>query len=178
MAKLVATLGTSPGGVLETFLYLIKQGVEIDEIRVITTTNPEVEKAWKIVKIMFICCVKEKYPNVIISKHPVEMDDINNEEDLIKFKNFIEKQIGEGDYVDITGGRKGMSVAAALAAKKKGAKITTSIISQDSYREINNRIRELKNIPELQDRAQCVGEIKNTYCNLISDKANTILFDI
>ncbi|WP_338602198.1 CRISPR-associated ring nuclease Crn1 [Sulfolobus tengchongensis] len=178
MVKLVATLGTSPGGILETFLYLIRKGENIEEIRVITTTNPEVEKAWKIVKLMFVCCIQEKFPKVEISKHPLDIEDVYTEEDLKKVKKFVEEQLNEGDYLDITGGRKSISVAASLAAKKKGARIITSIISQENYREINNKIREIKNIVEINNRSECSEELKKEYCRLIVENARTIEFEI
>ncbi|AOL16707.1 hypothetical protein BFU36_08320 [Sulfolobus sp. A20] len=178
MPKLVSTLGTSPGGVLETFEYLMKNGVQITEIRVITTKNPEVEKAWRILNVLFLCCVKQKYPKVEIAKYQIDIDDINNEDDLRKFKEFIEGHLQPDDYMDITGGRKGMSVAAALAAKAVGAKIITSIISQQSYRSINDKIRNLTNIPELKRREECNEQLEKDYCELISKDAKTIVFDI
>ncbi|TRM87002.1 hypothetical protein DJ521_04420 [Sulfolobus sp. E3] len=178
MPKLVSTLGTSPGGVLETFEYLMKNGVQITEIRVITTKNPEVEKAWRILNVLFLCCVKQKYPKVEIAKYQIDIDDINNEDDLRKFKEFIEGHLQPDDYMDIKGGRKGMSVAAALAAKAVGAKIITSIISQQSYRSINDKIRNLTNIPELKRREECNEQLEKDYCELISKDAKTIVFDI
>ncbi|AAY80420.1 CRISPR-associated ring nuclease Crn1 [Sulfolobus acidocaldarius] len=178
MTKLVATLGTSPGGILETFLYLAKNGVDINEIRVITTRDPEVEKAWKIVKLMFVCCLKERFSKVEIIQFPVSINDINTEQDLKDFKAFVNNHISSEDYVDITGGRKGMSVAAALAAKSKGAKIVTSIIPQDEYRRINDLIKQLKDIPEIKDTRDCRQDLKNTYCSLISSNARTIIFEI
>ncbi len=178
MPKLVSTLGTSPGGVLETFEYLVKKGVEITEIRVITTRNPEVDKAWRILNILFLCCLKEKYPKVEIAKYQIDIDDINSEDDLRKFKEFIQGHLQPHDYMDITGGRKGMSVAAALAAKAAGALIVTSIISQQSYRTINDKIRNFTNVPELKSRAECNEQLKRDYCELISKDAKTIIFDI
>ncbi|QXJ29365.1 CRISPR-associated protein, Csx12 family [Saccharolobus shibatae B12] len=178
MVKLVATLGTSPGGVIESFLYLVRKGQNIDEIRVVTTTNAEVKKAWKIVRLMFICCIQEKFPKVEISEHPLDIEDIYSEEDLKKVKEFIEKQLNEGDYLDITGGRKSMSVAAALAAKNRGAKIITSIISQDDYNRISKRVRELKDIVEIKNRSECSEQIRETYCSLIVQNARTIEFEI
>ncbi|QGA54160.1 hypothetical protein GFS03_06035 [Sulfolobus sp. E5-1-F] len=178
MVKLVATLGTSPGGVIETFLYLVRKGETIDEIRVVTTSNAEVKKAWKIIRLMFICCIQEKFPKVEISEHPLDIEDIYSEEDLKKVRDFVKKQLNEGDYLDITGGRKSMSIAAALAAKSKGAKIVTSIISQDDYNRISKRIRELKDVVEIKNRSECNEQIKETYCSLIVQNARTIEFEI
>nr|7YGL_A Chain A, CRISPR system ring nuclease SSO2081 [Saccharolobus solfataricus P2]7YGL_B Chain B, CRISPR system ring nuclease SSO2081 [Saccharolobus solfataricus P2] len=178
MVKLVATLGTAPGGVIESFLYLVKKGENIDEVRVVTTSNAEVKKAWRIVRLMFVCCIQEKFPKVEISEHPLDIEDIYSEDDLRKVREFVEKQLGEGDYLDITGGRKSMSVAAALAAKNKGVKIITSIIPQDDYNKISKKVRELKEIPEIKNRGECRQEMKETYCSLIVQDARSIEFEI
>ncbi|TRM81652.1 hypothetical protein DJ524_03325, partial [Sulfolobus sp. D5] len=63
-------------------------------------------------------------------------------------------------------------------AKAVGAKIITSIISQQSYRSINDKIRNLTNIPELKRREECNEQLEKDYCELISKDAKTIVFDI
>jgi len=63
MVKLIATLGTSPGGIFETYTNLINgtyesenpTKIEIQDVYIIRTKDKEVELAWKLVKALFIC---------------------------------------------------------------------------------------------------------------------------
>ncbi|ADB86225.1 hypothetical protein [Saccharolobus islandicus] len=82
MVKLVATLGTSPWRAIESFLYLVRKGENIDEVRLVTASNAEAKKAWKMLRLMFVCCIQDKFPKVEISEHPLDIEDIYTEDDL------------------------------------------------------------------------------------------------
>ncbi|MCY0859827.1 MAG: CRISPR-associated ring nuclease Crn1 [Sulfolobaceae archaeon] len=170
MAKLVATLGTSPGGIVETFLHLRESDSSLNDIVVITTSDPSTRKAYDILLNIFQCCVKVNYPQVMLSKIEMPFQDITSSEDLEEFYNKIKGVINEGDYVDITGGRKAMSAVAAMAAAKKGARVFTTIIPQSDYTIINNKVKEL------EDKVieKCDEALKGIYCSLISKNARTI----
>ncbi|NON62270.1 CRISPR-associated ring nuclease Crn1 [Acidianus sp. RZ1] len=178
MAKLIATLGTSPGGVVETFNFLVKEmNEEITDIYIITTEDKSVKKAWEVVKILFTCCVKQEFPQIQIAEIPSGIRDIESPEDLRRFMETLSGKIEKNDFVDITGGRKGMSVAVALMAREAEAKIITSIIPQSEYKEINERLSKISNIPQINE-TNCPETLKEDYCNMISKNAKTILFDL
>ncbi|MEW9492173.1 MAG: CRISPR-associated ring nuclease Crn1 [Candidatus Aramenus sulfurataquae] len=188
MTKLVCTLGTSPGGIFETYKNLRGGNYEVDktianatpieinEVYVIRTSDKAVEFAWKLVKAIFACC-REKGDEVTIADIPIPIQDITSPNDFKKFKNAILPKISVGDYVDFTGGRKAMSVAAALSAREVGAHVVTTIIPQGEYSGISKIIEELKGKEDLVERAgngDCES-IRDTICKLISNEAKTIM---
>jgi hypothetical protein len=183
MVKLVSILGTSPGGIFETFSNLLTGNyssesgkgtpVEIREVYIIRTNHPQVTNAWNLLKNIFLCCGVSEHS---LSDIVLDMDDIKSPEDYVKFRKEVLGRLNPGDYVDFTGGRKAMSAAAAIAAIKAGAHLVTTVIEQSDY----NRIQELiKAAPSgststLSDRGQC-GSVKNYLCSLISKQSKTIL---
>jgi len=188
MTNLVCTLGTSPGGIFETYKNLRGGNYEanedagkasstkINEVYVIRTSDKAVEFAWKLVKAIFACC-REKDDEVIIADIPISIQDITSPNDFKKFKKEILSRISVGDYVDFTGGRKAMSVAAALSAREVGAHVVTTIIPQGEYNRISKIIEELKGKEDLVERAgngDCES-IRDTICKLISNEAKTIV---
>ena len=48
----------------------------------------------------------------------------------------VKGKIGRGDFVDVTGGRKVMSIALALAAMRAGARVITTVIPQEEYSRV------------------------------------------
>jgi len=190
MVKLIATLGTSPGGVFETFLNLSSgkynceecspKPINIDEVYVVTTRDPQVELAWNIVKVLFICCTQSVTK---LNKVPVDINDITSPKEYREFVNVLEKFVNEGDYVDFTGGRKSMSVAAVIVAKSKKANIVTTIIPQQDYNRISDEIKRINKeelesyVKNLDSRSKCIEKFNNVICRLASQNAVTILFD-
>jgi CRISPR-associated protein Csx14 len=176
MVKLVATLGTSPGGVFETYMNL-KSGnyggepVDIKEVYIIRTSDKAVELAWKLVKAIFVCCGSKE---VEIADIPLPINDIVTKEDYEIFRKGLQGKISKGDYVDFTGGRKAMSVAAAINAIRNSAYVVTTIIPQNEYNRIQNLIKQLKE-EEIDEagKGKCVN--KEKFCELISKDARTIL---
>jgi CRISPR-associated protein Csx14 len=184
MTKLVSTLGTSPGGIFETYVNLRKgkyegdevKAIDIKEVYVIRTLDKSVEFAWKLVKSIFACC-KEKGDEVTIADIPISIQDINSPDDFKKFKKEICSRINVGDYVDFTGGRKAMSVAAALSAREVKAHVVTTIIPQNEYNRISEIIKELRGKEDLVEKAgngNCES-IRDTICKLVSNEAKTVL---
>lgn len=182
MVKLVCTLGTSPGGIFETFMNLRKGNyeaenpilVDIDEVYVIRTSDETVQFAWKLIKAIFACCER---PAVKITDIPVDIQDIYSKDDFKKFKDKLSSVVGPKDYVDFTGGRKAMSVAAVLVAREAKAHVVTTIIPQNEYNRISSIIKELQGQKDLVEKAgsgNCDG-IKEKICNLVSKDARTIL---
>ncbi|QKR00683.1 CRISPR-associated protein [Metallosphaera tengchongensis] len=182
MAKLIATLGTSPGGVFETYVNLTSGNYEgenavpadITEVYVIRTTDKSVEFAWKLVKAIFACCKGE---GVNLADIPIPIQDINSTQDFKVFKSGVLSRISVGDYVDFTGGRKAMGVAAALSARERGAHVLTTIIPQGEYNRISEEIKGLtskENLVEMAGKGNC-SEVKDVICRLVSKNARTVL---
>ncbi|MFP3064814.1 MAG: CRISPR-associated ring nuclease Crn1 [Sulfolobus sp.] len=179
MVKLISTLGTSPGGVFESYLNLINGKyeaenpikVEIDTVYIIRTKDPEVEFAWKLVKAVFACCGGR---NVTVADIPLPITDIFSRDDYLTFLRNVKDKISKEDYVDITGGRKAMSVAAAIAARYRNANILTTIIPQNEYNRIQQLIKGFKEKKEVIEKS-ANGECSKEVCELISKEARTIL---
>jgi CRISPR-associated protein Csx14 len=180
MARLIATLGTSPGGIFESYKNLIEgnyegdnvEKVNIDEVYIIRTSDKAVEFAWKLVKAIFACCGAK---GVHVYDIPLSISDINNRQDFLMFKREVESKINEGDFVDITGGRKSMSVAAAISAIKRKARTITTIVPQAEYNKVQKLIKELE---PREKEIQMAGEGKCQtidICQLVSKSALTIL---
>lgn len=187
--KLISTLGTSPGGIYETYVNLAKgnyegeegQPIEISEIYVIRTKDPDVEFAWELLKAIFVCCGTPK--KVEIADIPLDINDVDSRSSFQLFNNAVKEKINVGDYVDITGGRKSMSVAAALAAVTMKAHVVNSIIPQKETNRIQDMVKRLK------DKKEIIGTIGNRgknadtekqckdlgICDLVSSLARTIL---
>ncbi len=170
MSSLVASLGTSPGGILETFLYLRSKGEDVRTITVVKTTDPGVSKAYDYLLSMFSCCVKLKYSDVILEPLDLPFSDITSSDDLIEMRNLVEEKITQGDYVDITGGRKAISMVMGMIAMKKKAKIITTIVSQKSYNQIQEKMKQSH--PPVQGK--CSDQDKEFFCSLIANDSKTI----
>ncbi|AKV74186.1 MULTISPECIES: CRISPR-associated ring nuclease Crn1 [Metallosphaera] len=179
MVKLVSTLGTSPGGVFETFMNL-RQGkyeaenpvpVDIKEVYVIRTSDPAVERAFRLLKAIFACCGGRE---VEVAGIPLAMNDINTRSDYLQFRREVLSRISPGDYVDFTGGRKAMSVAAVLAARQREAHVVTSIIPQADYNEIQSKMKDFKDEDILEGEN---GRCKVDFCVLTSRNVKTILLE-
>ncbi|MCI2414096.1 MAG: CRISPR-associated ring nuclease Crn1 [Candidatus Aramenus sp.] len=193
--KLISTLGTSPGGIFETYVNLMLGNydaggenagrVQIQEIYVIRTNDPDVDFAWKLLKAIFVCCRAEKngQGQVTLVDIPLNVNDINSRSDFQTFNNAVKNRINVGDYVDVTGGRKSMSVAAALAALSQRAHVVNTIIPQEELNRIQGLVRKLKEkkgeIESLGNKGLTQSTKKECeslgICELVSNKARTIL---
>jgi len=178
--KLISTLGTSPGGIFETYTNLVNgnyeaekpEKVQITEVYVIRTKDKEVEFAWKLVKALFVCM---KVPATIVDI-PVNVVDITSKSDYEEFKKAVFDKISKGDFVDFTGGRKAMSVAAAIGALQRGANLVTTIIPQEEYNRIQQKIKGLKGKEkEIEEAGKGNCGIAEELKELIAKNARTIL---
>ncbi len=186
--RLIATLGTTPGGVYETYKNLsnatydanIKERHDIKEIVLVTTNDSNVNFAYKLVELIFLY-FKE---NVRINKVSVNFSDISDYKKSLEFLNLIKTMdINERDLIDITGGRKSMSTILAIEASRRNAKIFTTIIPQNEYGKISGTISKLRNydidtalkeLKENYDEALRKYEWLKLVENLISNDAKTI----
>ncbi|QGA53965.1 hypothetical protein GFS03_04915 [Sulfolobus sp. E5-1-F] len=176
MARLVATLGKSPGGIAETLANLSSgnylapfetKEVKINELIVIRTA--EVMESYYFLKTILLCCLD--FTN--IREVGLPFDDISSPQDFLTVRETVRKVLSTGDYLDFSGGRKAITAAAVLAARDVGAHLVTTIIDQSDYIRMNKRYEELK------ERALSVynkGECLSYFCDLMSSKAKTIIF--
>ncbi len=161
MTILVSTLGTSPGGVCEILRYLaLKRGVKINEVILIRTSDPKVEFAFKLVKLMIKLCVGH---DIKVSDCVFEKDDIESMEDLDRFRQMltmlIEKHKNKEVHVDVTGGRKVMSIVTAIDCSKIAKGIYVAHISPEAYRYIGSKIEALKQRESVIDcLSKCVDK--------------------
>ena len=191
MAILISTLGTSPGGVAEIVEYLLTKGININRVVLLRTKNPEVEYCAKIVRLLISLCIN---PGIEIEEVIFNKEDIENEEDLRRFKELltdvIERQRSEEIYFDVTGGRKVMSIVATIYAKSIGKDVLIAYVPHERYRYIMSRVATLKNydiesivlelnrgkkIEDLVKEKPWVTEVKNILCNEIICKDLTII---
>ncbi len=177
MVKLVATLGTSPGGIYETFMNLRSGNYngeavkDLKEVYVIRTSDKAVELAWKLVKAIFVCCQGKEVEIIDI---PIQIKDIASKEDYNIFVKSLQGKISRGDYVDFTGGRKAMSVAAAMSAIMNEAHVVTTIVPQDEYNRIQSLIKQL-NVNDIDEAGKGNCKNREEFCQLVSKNARTIL---
>ncbi|BBD73326.1 hypothetical protein HS1genome_1715 [Sulfodiicoccus acidiphilus] len=147
----------------------VNQPVKIDEIYVVRTRGEEVERAFRILRALLLCCVKESPP---LRDVPLDLNDVDSPEDYAKFRGAVLKLVSPGDYVDVTGGRKVMSVAAAVVARERGAHVLTTLISTKEYARVTEEARKL-NENSLDLSAGCSKD--TSLCSLLSPQAVTVL---
>ncbi len=152
MVRLIATMGASPGAPYETLLNVCRGSydaphappIRIREVVVVRTSGVDVRYAYWLFKLLILCnrflpeakrldCVVERIFDV-----EVDVEDVVSREDYEKYRDAIERNIGEGDIVDVTGGRVSMAVAAMQAASSHNkVAVMATIVPQKEYSAIN-----------------------------------------
>jgi hypothetical protein len=180
--RLLATMGTSPGAVYETLLNLCRgsydcgaetcPSIRVDRVTLIRTSNPKVVLASRIAALLIACntaIFPEGDPRRLqctirdIGIAEAKAEDIDSRRAYEEFTRQIASIIGEGDIVDVTGGRTSMAVAAALTPLKlklKEVMIVSTIIPQDLYRQTAAALDTLQknyNIEQLEQTIQEKG---------------------
>jgi len=192
LAKLVATLGRTPGGVVETLRNLregryVREGaglgvgaggavgeveaapkpVEISEVVVVRTR--EVEESFEVLRALLTCCADWK---VDLREVVLPMDDVEEPRHFRVVRERLARSLRVGDYVDFTGGRKAISAAAVLAAREAGAHLVTTLIPQEDYYRLERvygevRLRALRVVTP----QECFAEL----CGLVLHHAKTLV---
>ena len=176
MVKLVATLGTSPGGIAET-LYNLSEGkyvapfepkeINFEELIVVRTKGTD--EAFYALKAILLCCVGyEKVKEVLFP-----FDDVNEPKDFVTVRETVRGLLKPGDYLDFTGGRKAISAAAVLSARDVGAHLVTTLIDQQEYGEMLRKFNQLK---DKVTGVYSLGDCRSYFCDLVSKTARTIVF--
>ena len=144
--NLVSTLGTTPGGVAETYLSLVKGNylapfpnypLKIDEIVVVRTKGTDL--SFSVLSTIFSKCVS----SIPIREVKLSIDDVMNPQDFKEVRERVRSLLSPGNYLDFTGGRKAISAAAALAAREAGAHLVSTTVDQDTYARMNEAMRRI-----------------------------------
>ena len=202
VARLVATLGASAGVVYESTLNLCRgtwespypTKISIDEVVVVRTSAPQVEFAYKLLKLLFACSemlppekrLPENCKSIRIVDVPVPVQDIVDKNSYLQYYNAVKGQIAPESIVDISGGRAAMSVAAARAAIATPYTIlVTTIIPPEQYQATTaaqNKLRQynIDQIIEQLEKQTCreiAGkhpDIIKLLAQLVTGKAKTV----
>ena len=202
MVRLIATLGASAGVVYESTLNLCRGSwespyatpIRIDEVVVVRTTAPQVEFAFKLLKLLFACTetlppekrLPENCRAIRIVDVPAPVQDIVDKNSYLQYYDTIRRQIAPESIVDVSGGRAAMGIAAARAAIATPYTIlVTTIIPPEQYQATTaaqNKLRQynIDQILEQLEKQTCT-EIAKKYPNpikllaqLVTGKAKTV----
>ena len=203
MVRLVATLGASSGVVYEAVLNLCRgtwespyaTPIQVDEVVVVRTTAPQVETAFKLLKLLFACSetlppdkrLPENCRAIRIVDVPVPVQDITDKDSYLQYYDAVRRQIAPESIVDVSGGRAAMGIAAARAAIATPYTIlVTTIIPPEKYQATTaaqNTLRQHYNIDQILEQLEkhTCKEIAKTYpdipkllAQLVTGKAKTI----
>ncbi|ALL01391.1 hypothetical protein Pyrde_1345 [Pyrodictium delaneyi] len=136
MPRLVALIGASPGVLHTTLCLLRRKGIQVDEVVVVATRH---EWGTEAIEIARSCpCPGEEAPPAPPATRLLLLPstDITGPQDITQLRKTLSRLLGPDTILDVTGGRKLMSIAAALEALRKGATITASIIPIHEYDRI------------------------------------------
>lgn len=111
-----------------------------------------------------------RYNDVMMGAIDLPFSDITTSDDLNELMKIVSPAINQGDYVDITGGRKAISMVMGLIAMKRKAHVVTTIVSQSKYNEVQEKLRK-GHQPVTQN---CSPSDKEFFCSLLSSDAVTI----
>ncbi len=140
--RLVSLVGTSPGVLHTTLCKLLEEGEidpdELEEVLVVSTLEQQAREALEIAG-SCPCPATGKPPLPADAKaaiHLLPYSDIDSQQRLADLRKKLATLIQPGDIVDATGGRKAMSIAAAVEATAKGARVVMTHIPPETYREV------------------------------------------
>jgi len=129
LARLIATVGLTPGAPHTSLCLLLSRGVNIEEVVIVGNVRETVEEAARILR---ECpCPNGSLPGAAVKTVQLGFPDVRSQADLVKLGDALGGLIRPGDYVDVTGGRKIMAVWAALVALNKGAHVVATIVPRE-----------------------------------------------
>ncbi len=148
-------MGTSPGAVYETLLNLCRGSYDcgggecprlsIDQVTLVRTSEASVEAAARVARLL-IHCSGEVFPEGDERRLPCSVrsvgvvalgfPDIRARSEYEEFRRRIASVVGQGDVVDVSGGRVAMSVGAALAPlvhRLREVVVVATSVPQNTY---------------------------------------------
>ncbi len=143
MRTVIAPLGTSPP-VITAF---VKAFQGIRDVVVLTTRDPIVKQGFELVKL----ALKLRYPNVRVHERELPFDDVTTTDENFQFmgiaagiiKTQREKYNSKEIYLNVSGGRKNMSITLSLLGQLMGVDGVFHVITRD-VRAINTLLESLR----------------------------------
>ncbi len=189
MARLVATIGTSPGTVYETLLNLCRgrydsgeektSPIPVDTVVIAYTSAQKVVNAYRVASLLVKCSktlfqgTKKELPSPCnvekIIGVPLGIADVSSRKEYEIFYEKIGSYIDQGDVVDVTGGRVAMAVAAAIRAAKRDAMVVASTVPPEKYRELGS---VFDSILQTYDLDRIISEVENSGCEALDKYEN------
>jgi len=136
--RLVALVGASPGALHTTLCLLLRRGIQVDEVLVVTTRR---EWGAEAIEIARSCpCPGTGEPPAPTATRTITLPytDIESPHHLAQLRRTLATLLGPNTILDVTGGRKLMSIAAALEALRTGATIAATTILQEEYTRMHS----------------------------------------
>jgi len=153
--------------------YLMNGGLSVDEVVLLMMSDENVKYAAKVVRLALKLCVGS---GVSVKELMFNEDDLYDEGDVRRFRELVSNVLegcGEGGcIVDVTGGRKSMSIIAALEAMARGYGVVMAYIKKGAMEEVNMRLSQLRrydigkvlmDVEEGRD-VGLIGEVKELIC--------------
>jgi hypothetical protein len=161
LARLVATLGTSPGVPYETLLNLCRGAYDapynpplrIDSVTLVYTSSPRVVASYRAAQLLLAChrqLFKDNEKSLpegcrLRDVGGVELgfEDVDTRERYESLSHRLYRVLGRDDVVDVSGGRAAMAAAASLAASRLGATVVATVVDPQLYSQTSSAFTAL-----------------------------------
>ena len=138
MPRLVALVGASPGALHTTLCLLRQRGIQVDEVVVVATRREWGAEAVEIARSCPCPGTGEPPAPAAICIITLPYTDVEGPHHLAQLRRTLSTLLGPNTILDVTGGRKLMSIAAALEALRTGATIAATTIPHEEYTRIHS----------------------------------------
>jgi len=136
VARLVVLLGRSPGVLRDVICSLLARGVVLDKVYVVGTRDSLFDEAEKV---LHACpCPQGNAKTIPLHKIILPYNDIDSFEKLTHFRTTIRALANPNTIVDVTGGRKLMSVGAAIEALQVGVQVSYLLVPPQELERLKN----------------------------------------
>lgn len=134
--RLVSLVGRSPGTLHTVLCLLRRQGLQPGRVDIVATSAESAAEAERLAR---SCPCPDGLPalpgDTPVEHHVLPYGDVDSQERLREFRRLVAGLVEPGGLLDATGGRKAMSIAAAIEAAEKGATVLIAHIPWSSYLE-------------------------------------------
>ena len=141
VVRLVVLLGRSPGVLRDVLCSLLGVGERVELVYVVGTMDSLFDEAERV---LFECPCRG-LEGVKVERVVLPYRDVDSLEKLFHFRSTIRRLIDSRTVVDVTGGRKLMSVGATLQAEREGARVSYLLIPPEELERINRECKPDKN---------------------------------
>jgi CRISPR-associated protein Csx14 len=136
LARLVSLVGRSPGTLHTVLCLLAREGARVGHVTIVATLPDAAEEAERIAQAC-PCPWTSRPPaeGVPVEKLLLPYQDVTTSSHIRHLRQTIASLLTPDTVLDVTGGRKAMSIAAAIEAAAHGAAIVAAHIPWRSYLE-------------------------------------------